>query len=219
MVGQGECAGFTFFGGCCGELLRGGTRGRPRAASRRSRHGCTTNARQTDSLFSLSLSLSLSLARGRALFFFLNFKYLNNKQTNNSRFLLSGVRDVTLPSPGARKWKFPWQKSSNISQSRVLVALQSARKEIFDDKKTRRWRGFLRLGGRPWPAAERGFRLHTRGPAAGLQPSPPRRAASRLGAPPLTFEEAKPRNTPSVPTGRSCSFWHNASWSRRSRGW
>ena len=78
-----------------------------------------TPDRQTVS--SHSLSLSLSLARGKALFFFLNFKYLNNKQTNNSRFLLSGVRDVTLPSPGARKWKFPWQKSSNISQSRALL--------------------------------------------------------------------------------------------------
>ena len=75
MVGQGECAGFTFFGGCCGELLRGGTRGRPRAASRRPRHGCTTNARQTDSLFSLARSLGVK----QSTFFFLNFKYLTTR--------------------------------------------------------------------------------------------------------------------------------------------
>ena len=74
MVGQGECAGFTFFGGCCGELLRGGTRGRPRAASRRPRHRRVHNEQSL-----LSLSLSLFLARGKALFFFLNFKYLTTR--------------------------------------------------------------------------------------------------------------------------------------------
>lgn len=214
MVGQGECAGFTFFGGCCGELLRGGTRGRPRAASRRPRHGCTTNARQTDSLFSLARSLGVK----QSTFFFFEFQI-----SHNSRFLLSGVRDVTLQVQGRGNGNFRGRKVPTFPRaSRVLVALQSARKkEIFDQtkKKTRRWRGFLRLGGRPWPAAERGFRLHTRGPAAGLKPSPPRRAASRLGAPLLTFEEAKPPNTLSVPTGRWCSFWHSGSWSRRSRGW
>ena len=170
------------------------------------------NERQTDSLF----SLCLSLARGKALFFFLNFKYRNNnKQLAIST--LRGQRRYTSKSRGEEMEISVAEKFSNIS--RVLVALQSARKEIFDDKKTRRWRGFLRLGGRPWPAAEQGFRLHTRGPAAGLKPSHPRRAGSRLGAPPLTFVEAKPPNTPSVPTGRWCSFWHNASLSRRSRGW
>ena len=130
MVGQGECAGFTFFGGCCGELLRGGTRGRPRAASRRPRHGCTTNARQTDSLFSLARSLGVK----QSTFFFFEFQI-----SHNSRFLLSGVRDVTLQVQGRGNGNFRGRKVPTFPRaSRVLVALQSARKkEIFDFEKKR----------------------------------------------------------------------------------
>lgn len=214
MVGQGECAGFTFFGGCCGELLRGGTRGRPRAASRRPRHGCTTNARQTDSLFSLARSLGVK----QSTFFFLNFKYLTTRDfySQGSETLHFKCRGEEMEISVAEKFQhFP----ELVECSWLYRAHGRRRSSTKQKKKTRRWRGFLRLGGRPWPAAERGFRLHTRGPAAGLKPSPPRRAASRLGAPLLTFEEAKPPNTLSVPTGRWCSFWHSGSWSRRSRGW